>query len=165
MTLVITTRITAHDLMSRDVAAVEPAMTMPELATFLEDRGISGALVRDPSGRPVGVVSVSDLASVETLSGRSAESTSRRADFYARSWEAEFDDEDLRTLRIEEGDLTVGDLMTPEVVTVPAEATVGEVARTMLGQHIHRVFVSEGAEIVGLVSTSDLLGVLAADEP
>lgn len=164
MTVVTRTRITARDLMSRDLAAVEPSMSLPELATFLEDRGISGALVRDSGGRPIGVVSVSDVASAETVAGRSAESASRRAAFYSRSWEAEFDDEDLRTLRIEDGELTVGDLMTPEVVSVGADATVAEVARTMLGQHIHRVFVSEGAEIVGLVSTSDLLGVLAADD-
>lgn len=163
-TLTAPTRITARDLMSREVAAVEPAMSLAELATFLEDRGISGALVRDRSGQPVGVVSVSDVASAETLAGRTPETAAHRAAFYSQSWEADFDDYDLRRIRIEESELTVGDLMTPEVVTVPADATVAEVARTMLGQHIHRVFVGEGAEIVGLVSTTDLLGVLAGDE-
>lgn len=158
------TRITARDLMSRDLAAVEPDMSLAELATFLEDRGISGALVRDRSGQPVGVVSVSDIASAETLAGRTPDTSAQRAAFYSQTWEADFDEYDLRRMRIEESELTVGDLMTPEVVTVPAEATVPEVARTMLGQHIHRVFVSEGAEIVGLVSTTDLLGVLASYE-
>lgn len=165
MTTVTTpTRITARDLMSREVASVDPAMSLAELATFLEDRGISGALVRDRSGRAVGVVSVSDVASAETLAGRTPDTAAQRAAFYSQSWEADFDDYDLRRMRIEESDLTVGDLMTPEVVSVPADATVAEIARTMLGQHIHRVFVSEGAEIVGLVSTTDLLGVLASEE-
>jgi CBS-domain-containing membrane protein len=107
---------------------------------------------------------VSDIASAETLAGRTPETAAGRGAFYSQSWEADFDDYDLRGIRIEESELTVGDLMTPEVVSMPADATAADLARTMLGQHIHRVFVSEGAEIVGLVTTTDLLGVLAGDE-
>lgn len=155
------TRITARELMSREVATVEPEMSLSELATFLEDRGISGALVREQDGRPVGVVSVSDISSAETLAGRTPETAARRAGFYAQSWEAEFDDYDLEEIRIEDSELTVGDVMTPEVVSVPVEASVPEIVGTMLDQHIHRVFVREGEAIVGLVSTTDLLGLLA----
>ena len=155
------TRITARDLMSREVAAVEPDMSLTELATFLENRGISGALVRERDGRPVGVVSVSDISSAEALGGGTPQTAASRAAFYAQSWEAEFDDTDLEPIRIEETALTVGDIMTPEVVSVPADAAVPEIAGAMLEQHIHRVFVREGEAIVGLVSTTDLLGLLA----
>ena len=159
------TRITARDLMSREVAAVDPAMSLTELATFLEDHGISGALVREQDGRPVGVVSVSDISSAEALGGgRTPDTAASRAGFYARSWEAEFDDADLEPIRIEESELTVGDVMTPEVVSVPADAPVSEIANAMLEQHIHRVFVREGEAIVGLVSTTDLLGLLAGPD-
>lgn len=158
------TRITARELMSREVATVEPETSLSELATFLEDRGISGALVREQDGRPVGVVSVSDISSAETLAGRRPETAASRAGFYAQSWEAELDDNDLEEMRIEESELTVGDIMTPEVVSVPIDATVAEIASAMLEQHIHRVFVREGEAIVGLISTTDLLGLLAEPE-
>ena len=164
MTITTTTRTTARDLMSRQVAAADPEMTLAELATFLEDRGISGALVRERDGRPVGVVSVTDIASAETLAGRTPETAASRAGFYAQTWEAEFDDVDIEPIRIEDSELTVGDVMTPEVVAVDADAPVAEIARTMLDQHIHRVFVREGEAIVGLVSTTDLLGLLAGQE-
>jgi len=164
MTTTTTTRITASDLMSREVAAVEPDMSLTELATFLEDRGISGALVRERDGRPVGVVSVSDISSAEALAGGTPATAASRAAFYAQSWEAEFDDADLEPIRIEDSELTVADIMTPEVVSVDADAPVSEIASTMLEQHIHRVFVREGEAIVGLVSTTDLLAVLAAPD-
>lgn len=83
---------------------------------------------------------------------------------YAQTWEAEFDDSDIEPIRIEESELTVGDVMTPEVVAVAADAPVAEIARTMLDQHIHRVFVREGDAVVGLVSTTDLLGLLAGPD-
>lgn len=160
----IPTLITARDLMSREVASVDPGMSLTELATFLEDRGISGALVRERDGRPVGVVSVSDVSSAETLAGKTPDTAASRTGFYAQSWEAEFDESDLEPMRIEESALTVGDLMTPEVVAVAADAPAAEIARTMLDQHIHRVFVREGEAIVGLVSTTDLLGLLAGPD-
>jgi CBS domain-containing protein len=160
----IPTRITARDLMSREVAAVDPEMSLTELATFLEDRGISGALVRERDGRPVGVVSVSDVSSAGTLAGRTPDTAASRAGVYAQTWEAKFDDSDIEPIRIEESELTVGDVMTPEVVAVAADAPVAEIARTMLDQHIHRVFVREGDAVVGLVSTTDLLGLLAGPD-
>ena len=52
----------AADLMSPDVMAVEPDMTVNELATFLTDHHITGAPVVDPRGRMVGVVSETDIA-------------------------------------------------------------------------------------------------------
>lgn len=164
MSTTTTTRITARDLMSREVAAVEPEMSLTELATLLEDRGISGALVREQDGRPVGVVSVSDISSAEALGGAMPSTAASRAAFYSQSWEAEFDDADLEPIRIEESALTVADIMTPEVVSVDVGAPVSVIASTMLEQHIHRVFVREGEAIVGLVSTTDLLGLLAGPD-
>ncbi len=154
-------RTTARDLMSREVVSVDSDMSMSELATFLEDGGISGVLVCDHGGQPVGVVSVSDIASASTLNGRSPDTAVSRAAFYSQSWEAEFDDYDIEPMRIEESELAVGDVMTPEVVAVPADAPVSEIARVMLEQHIHRVFVRQNGEITGLVSTTDLLSLLA----
>jgi CBS domain-containing protein len=50
--------------------------------------------------------------------------------------------------------------MTPAVWTVSEDATVPEVASLMLKEHLHRLVVVRQDEPVGIISTSDLLGLL-----
>lgn len=57
-------------------------------------------------------------------------------------------------------DLSVADIMSPEVVSVEEDATVSEIALKMLRDHLHRVLVMRDGEILGIISTSDLLGLL-----
>lgn len=160
-----TSATTARDLMTRGVAEVDPEMSLTELASFLEDHGIRGALVRGSDGRPAGVVSVADIASVQARGGPPPLTAAQHTGFYSQSWEASFDEFDLETIHLEERALTVGDIMTREVVSVPADAGVAEIARTMLDQHIHRVLVRDGDDLVGVVSTGDLIALLAGRTP
>jgi CBS domain-containing protein len=46
------------------------------------------------------------------------------------------------------------------VSAVSEDATVAEVATAMLNGHVHRLLVTREGSAVGLVSTSDLLGLL-----
>jgi CBS domain-containing protein len=39
------------------------------------------------------------------------------------------------------------------------------VAEKLLKGHVHRLLVTRGAEVVGILSTSDLLGLLLTEEP
>ena len=50
--------------------------------------------------------------------------------------------------------------MTPEIYSVPADAPVAEIARTLLDNDLHRLFVSDGERLIGTISSSDLLGLL-----
>lgn len=65
--------------------------------------------------------------------------------------------EDRRTTRVR-------DVMTPSVFSVREDATVSEIATTLLHHHLHRVLVLRDGEVVGLISTSDLLGLLVDAE-
>ena len=56
--------IVAADLMTPDVLSVPETMGLGELSAFLLDHQISGVVVRDEEGQPVGVVSLTDLAAV-----------------------------------------------------------------------------------------------------
>jgi predicted transcriptional regulator len=56
--------------------------------------------------------------------------------------------------------MCVGDAMSRSLHTVAAEAPVEEAARSMIDRHIHRVFVREGDQIVGVFSTKDAMGAL-----
>ena len=49
------------------------------------------------------------------------------------------------------------DIMTHELVTVPPDMPISEVAQTMREQHVHRVLVTENRELLGVLTTFDLL--------
>ncbi len=88
----------------------------------------------------------------------------RNPSFYLRDLQETYSEEDLRSFHIEEPDRSVKEIMTPTVFSVDVHATVAEVAQLMLEGHLHRVLVTEGSEAVGIISTSDILGLLVDEE-
>ncbi|MDE2290893.1 MAG: CBS domain-containing protein [Elusimicrobia bacterium] len=139
-------RRTAADLMHRKVETVRPNMLVGELARLLDSKRISGVPVVDRGGRLVGVVSKSDLVHHETEGADVYESESRPL---PKGFHSEMPD---RT--------TVADIMTPAVVEAPPEASVGRLARLMRRRRIHRVFITKGQKLLGVVATMDLLKLL-----
>jgi CBS domain-containing protein len=178
--------ITAADLMNPKVLAVRDDMTLRELAAFLIRNQITGAPVEDGGGRLVGVVSTVDIAeavlagqeeasgdgeagsgaAAGAMAGAMPEDSARTGGdiaFFAQDWEEEPDEEDLAELQLAEGDeddLLVRDIMTPAVYSVAEDATVSEVASRMLDSHVHRLLVTREDRPVGIITTSDLLGLL-----
>jgi len=154
--------ITARDLMNPDVLTVDATMTVRELAAFLVENEISGAPVEDGEGRLVGVVSLADLAAA-SAGGRDGASTPHA---FAHQGFDTAPSAELAALEIDDESLTVADIMTPALYTIDEHATVSEVASTMLDGHVHRLLVtgSEPDTVVGILSTSDLLGLLI-EEP
>ncbi|TFG29761.1 CBS domain-containing protein [Candidatus Thorarchaeota archaeon] len=57
--------------------------------------------------------------------------------------------------------LVVGDIMTTPVVTIGPDADLGQVIGLMSKTGRHRVPVIEGNDIIGIVSASDVIRVLA----
>ncbi len=150
--------LTAKDIMNPHVLTVEADMTVRELATFFISREISGAPVMEEN-RLVGVVSVTDI--VESASeGRFAlrEPTS---DFYARGWEFRLQRGEMNQLHIEDESLTVRDIMTPTVYTIPPETPVSEIATTMIAGRVHRLLVAKNNTVEGIVTTLDMLKIIA----
>jgi CBS domain-containing protein len=154
---------TAADLMNPEILSVPEDMSIRELARFLVDHEITGAPVEGEDGKLVGVVSVVDIASVASDDGRMRGDRSS-PDFYVTGWENKVAIEEIQNFRIENDELKVGEIMTPEVYSVSEDARVSEVASTMLRGHLHRLLVTRDDKPVGIVSTSDLLGLLV-DEP
>jgi len=156
--------ITAADLMSPDVLTVPDDMPVRDLAAFLMDHEITGAPVVDGEGRLVGVVSVTDIADLaagEEDDDEGGESGSREG-FFARGFDAPVPEElaDLGPFEGEEGEMRVGEIMNPEVFSVQEDATVSQVASTLLNNHVHRLLVIEEGRVLGIITTSDLLGLL-----
>lgn len=155
--------ITAGDLMNPEVLTVPEDMTVRQLARFLVDNEITGAPVEDEEGRLIGVVSLVDIAAVASDDGNVRTDRSS-PDFFVRGWEDKIAPEEIRDFRVDNEDLLVGEIMTPTVYSVGEDATVAEVASMMLRGHLHRLLVTRDERPVGIVSTSDLVGLLVDEE-
>lgn len=150
-------QIKAKDIMRSDVLSVPQDMTVHELAAFFTERMISGAPVLDETGKLLGVVSLSDIVRNE---GRRVNIVSNdvESDYYLHGWEDTLDEDDLREFHLEEDDgLVVRDIMTPLIFKVDENTPVTEMADIMIGGRIHRLFVTRNDEVVGIVSTLDML--------
>ena len=108
----------AEDMMKADVLTVNANMRVRDLAGFLSEHGISGAPVTDDAGRPVGVVSIMDIVSVDVAGsaippGNRLLRTGVRASLRRRR---------RRGRAPELENLDVEDIMTPVVVSVGRDA-------------------------------------------
>lgn len=133
--------------MKSPVVSVHPDTRLTQLEDTLIARHIGGAPVIK-NGKLVGIVSRSDIVryfsvqrSLAQLLGHQAESTSAEAH--------------------EEAHLTVQDIMAKEAVAVAPDTPIEEVARTMVARHVHRILVTEGGSVVGLISALDITQLLA----
>jgi CBS domain-containing protein len=55
----------------------------------------------------------------------------------------------------------VRDIMTTEVIAVGADHPLRDIARTLADRRLHRVLVTEGRRLVGLVTTLDFVRAIA----
>ena len=146
------------DLMNPDIMTVADDMTTNELARYLIEREISGAPVVDSEGHLIGVVSMTDIG--RNMAEPSDDESSRGSSFYG-DIAADPTLEDLGQRYVEERVVTVRDVMTPVIHHVSVTASVADAARMMVDQHIHRLIVTQGKEPVGIITSLDLLKVVA----
>jgi len=149
----------AKDIMTPHVKSVPQNWTMQKFADFLSQNDISGSPVADAQGNVVGIATLKDIA-----------------DFHFNNVNSEYEDqmseEELRESRrlrmmIFEGlakiPVEVGDIMTPIVFSVEETASVKEVAEIMMAEHLHRIFVKNADQLVGIITTYDLLKIIVEE--
>ena len=146
----------AMDIMTTDVISVDPNTTVQGLATLLAERGISGAPVVDASGRLVGVVSEGDLLH------RAEIGTARRHRVRRRSWWLDHFASDLARDYVKSHGRTVNDIMTRDVVTVPEDADLADVAALLETRRVKRVPVMRGGKVVGIISRANIVRAVGA---
>ena len=126
---------TASDLMKPNPLSIKHTATAREAIAFLTKRGFSAAPVIDESGRPIGVLSRSDLLIHSNQANQATGSSSTP-----------------------QGDMLVGELMTPAVFSVTPEASAQRVVEEMVGCNVHRLFVVDASGVlVGVISPLDVL--------
>lgn len=170
------------DIMTTELVTVSPDLSLQELAGVFAAAGISGAPV--VSGRElVGVISSTDLIEFETVNPGTPRQREERGEwgevqtlplldgsedsepglYFTEMWEdagadvlERFQSDSPEWNRMAE--TTVGSVMTTSVVSLRPEASVREAARTMVLAGVHRMLVvDESGELVGLVSSSDIV--------
>jgi CBS-domain-containing membrane protein len=147
---------TAAELMSPNPISIRRDATVREATTLLTDHEFSAAPVIDEAGRPVGVVSRSDILVHDREHGRFL----RPVDTYTRAGLTTRDGERLPPdWEVEEVDpTTVEEIMTPGVFAVPADAPLAEVVDQLVKLRVHRLFVTDSTgTLIGVISTLDLL--------
>jgi CBS domain-containing protein len=128
------------EVMQTDVQTVRPDAVVNDAVVSLAESHITGLPVVGGGGRLVGVISTTDiLASEEEAEDQAA----REALF--------------------EGTL-VRDLMTPRPVTIAPNATVNEAAQQMLYADVHRLFVVDQEQVLGVISTTDIMRAVATGQ-
>jgi CBS domain-containing protein len=147
----------ARDVMQANVLGVSPDMTLAALEDLLIGKRISGVPVIE-QGALVGIVSRSDvvrsLSLERSLSGVIA-------DGLASPEEGEEPVALPAALRAQLAARTVREVMARDPVTVTPDTPVAEVSRLLLARHIHRVLVVDGTSVRGIISTLDLVRLIA----
>ena len=151
--------LTARDIMNPVIWTVKDDMAVQELATFLTEKQISGAPVVDRAGKLVGVVSLTDLAQSAAESGTIIPDRPN-ADFHLPGWDHKLSSDELLQMHVESGTLSVQQIMTPTVYTIPDDTEVPRIAQTMISGRIHRLFVTRDEKVVGIITTLDMLKLL-----
>ena len=146
------------DLMNPDIMTVADEMTTDELARYLIEHEISGAPVVDGQGHLIGVVSMTDIG--RTMAEPSDVESSSSSGFY-RDIAADYTLEEPGERYVDQRAVTVRDVMTPVIHQVPMTASVAQAARIMVDQHIHRLVVTQGKEPVGIITSMDVLKMVA----
>ena len=147
----------AADLMAPDPISIRAAASACEAMALFTEKGIHAAPVIDEAGRPIGVLSRSDLLvhQVEHDKNRGGKPDY----FYAPTFKTESEPGPKSTTS------TAVDLMTPAVFAVSPDTPIKRVVSDMVGLHVHRLFVvDEAGVLVGVISTMDLLKNLKAKE-
>lgn len=144
----------AKDIMRKSLISANPKMTIREVAKLFIDSQISGAPVIDSDGKLLGVISQTDLIRHE----REAPEKSSVPLYYRNDDAAALSS---RGFHIEDPEFSrVENMMTPAVLSADESTSVEDLARRMLDNHIHRILITHGGKLCGIVTSMDMLRAL-----
>ncbi|HEV2027965.1 MAG TPA: CBS domain-containing protein [Candidatus Dormibacteraeota bacterium] len=138
---------TVSDVMTRHVHVASPLTPFKLLVRLIEENRVSAIPIVDQQGKPVGIVSETDLLLKQIRPGlesaRDLLHVGKRRHQRAKA---------LGTVAL--------DVMTSPAITVASDTGLGDAARMMQDKNLRRlVVVDEGDRIAGIVSRSDVLKV------
>ena len=141
--------VVAADVMTRNPKSIRQSASIRDAARFLISNGIQTTPVIDDAGRPVGVLSRTDLLDYGD----------RRRDRLAAIAASELLLHDTETAPSQSNfDLRVMDVMTPVVFSVSMDTPIGKVIQKIAALEVRCLFVTdEQGVLVGGINVFDLL--------
>ena len=124
------TRMVVKDVMSSPVVTLDENATSNEVANLMDENELGCVIVKNKTGKPVGIITERDLV--------------------------------IRVLakNLKPDAVKAKEIMTSPLVTIEPEATISEAARRMSRLNIRRLGVIYKGNLVGIVSSRDILGVM-----
>jgi CBS domain-containing protein len=149
-----------RDVMQDHVVSVAVNTPLIDVHRLFVEEEISGAPVVEDDGKLVGVISSTDLIRAveeEHQSGGMGHHEYFRdlLPYSSPDWSAAPEDFQDRL-----GQSQVEDVMTREVLTIEPHASTAAAARLLRENGVHRLFVTERNQLVGVLSAWDLLQLL-----
>jgi len=143
----------AMDVMVHDVVTVRPETDFAEAVKLLSEHDVSALPVVDADNRVVGILSEADLIHRFEIGTEKKRPWWMEAVTGAGVLAEEFAKSHGRK---------VGEIMTPQVVSVSEETPLAEVAALLERKRIKRVPVTRDGRLVGIVSRANLVQALAS---
>jgi CBS domain-containing protein len=124
------TRMVVKDVMTSPVVTLDENATSNRVANLMDENKLGCVIVTSQAGKPVGIITERDLV-VRVLAKNLAPDAVKATE-----------------------------IMTSPLLTIEPEATISEAARRMSRLNIRRLGVVYKGNLVGLVSSKDILGVM-----
>ena len=124
------TRMVVKDIMSSPVVTLAEDATSNTVATLMDENGLGCVIITNKVGKPIGIITERDLV--------------------------------IRVLakNLMPDAVKAKEIMTSPLVTIQPDATISEAARRMSRLDIRRLGVVYKGNLVGLISSKDILGVM-----
>lgn len=145
--------VTIADVMTAKVITVGPDTPINDIAKLLYTRRISGVPVVDDDGQLLGMVGEGDLIAHANTVGE------QRTGWWLKLFS---DETDLARGYVRTHGRTAREVMRASMVTVSQDAAIADAAKLFHRHQVKRLPVLRDGRLVGIVTRSDLLKVLAS---
>jgi CBS domain-containing protein len=145
----------ARDLMTRDVIVVNENMVIHSLIDLFLEKKISSAPVVNEENNLIGIVTKTDI--LGSFLDLDLDLTVKFGLKDILEYSQEHSDLKISA----EKEKKVKDIMTVDPITVSEDTPAEKLAEIMIDNNIHRLIVTKGSAITGIVSTLDLIYYVA----
>jgi signal-transduction protein with cAMP-binding, CBS, and nucleotidyltransferase domain len=124
------TKMVVKDIMSSPVVTLDEEASSNKVATLMDENDLGCVIITNKTGKPLGIITERDLV--------------------------------IRVLakNLMPDCIKAKEIMTSPLVTIEPEATINEAARQMSRLDIRRLAVMYKGNLVGIISSKDILGVM-----
>ena len=139
-------------LMNEDIVSVHRHHTINHVIDEMNKNGIERVIVKNDEGKPVGVISRRSLA-LNLLTDNEGKLSTKSIKMTRKSSPA-----GQKTYRyVKEVPLTAEDIMISPMISIDVNKKISEAAKKLIEEEITALPVSDGEDIIGILSRTDIM--------